>query len=999
MSRRTTQNLWDEAYSLLADDLRSKLESVQVPQVDLLRVVLDEAHRKKEACVRTSWKLKKPGGGEIIILEVLEKIIKWIDCFKAVGDTAVQYNPLDAALPWAVVRFLLQTAVNGFGIFGAVLENLEVVSRLISRHAISEDLYLRHATSTGGELRKALTRLYAGILAHLATTIRYLEASSWDFAIDEIVARDADVDKFVQMLIAELTINNVGTTSGMLLLLKQLEAPIANLFQQHLDLRLEPEKGPERCEFLNWLSSLAYQDQHREVSTVRLKHSGNWIMEHQKMKVECLSLIDGVLATGSAFVVIDALDEVDDTERVKLIGPLISIVRNAQNSVKVILTSRDNEQILSLLREAPKLAIRPQETRQDMALFIRHKIQRRKEECIGVLGGNLSAEFENKLFECLQKRAAEMFLLVELQLERLAFIETEDDALAALDSVPPGLSATYQTIMAKIASSGERAQDLAKRTFQWLLHAKEPLSIGALLCAIDTNTATGFVNINQSALLRICRNLITVDPFSSKVRFSHATIQEFLLLETDFTASKSNQTIASTCLEISTNGLIQNGESLAKLNRYCVLHWPHHYGNAGSEVNQVLSAQLHSFIFDKSLSVSSSFELWLEDAFNYSRELPVDNVLRKHFLSSLSDSCTPLFAACVFNLRELPQHCDVPGFDWNQLNQLGCTPLYLAARLGNVDIVVYLLSKRVDVNKICGHFGTALYAACFHGHGEIVSKLVEYGADPRVHTAPFSSAVEAIVRGGHEAIATWLVQRELHSLTQNQRDLTMRQAAHAGFVEVVDILMEFQPKPDQRRAERLIADAVNRGHVLQLQRLLKKDPGNQALIPPDAVATAALQGHLPMLDFCHGLGHSIEVEGHFGTPLRAASLKGQKAVVEKLIELGADLSDGKGLEAASMKGHLPIVKTIIRHIDENPHLSFNLDEAIHVAASHGRLDVVEYLVKVGSGNLQVDTLKRVSDSALRFGHDQVYLFAIGIRKVEECDGDHLWFPTDPTQGQ
>jgi hypothetical protein len=41
-------------------------------------------------------------------VDLFGKVIKWIDLFKQVRDTAVQYDPVHAALPWAGVRFLLQ---------------------------------------------------------------------------------------------------------------------------------------------------------------------------------------------------------------------------------------------------------------------------------------------------------------------------------------------------------------------------------------------------------------------------------------------------------------------------------------------------------------------------------------------------------------------------------------------------------------------------------------------------------------------------------------------------------------------------------------------------------------------------------------------------------------------------------------------------------------------------------------------------------------------------
>lgn len=44
----------------------------------------------------------------IILRDLLEKVMVWVNKFKEVVDVAIQYDPVHAALPWAAVRFLLQ---------------------------------------------------------------------------------------------------------------------------------------------------------------------------------------------------------------------------------------------------------------------------------------------------------------------------------------------------------------------------------------------------------------------------------------------------------------------------------------------------------------------------------------------------------------------------------------------------------------------------------------------------------------------------------------------------------------------------------------------------------------------------------------------------------------------------------------------------------------------------------------------------------------------------
>jgi len=54
------------------------------------------------------WRYKRKSGETVVFQDLFAKIVKWIDLFKQIGDNAVQYDPVHAALPWAAVRFLLQ---------------------------------------------------------------------------------------------------------------------------------------------------------------------------------------------------------------------------------------------------------------------------------------------------------------------------------------------------------------------------------------------------------------------------------------------------------------------------------------------------------------------------------------------------------------------------------------------------------------------------------------------------------------------------------------------------------------------------------------------------------------------------------------------------------------------------------------------------------------------------------------------------------------------------
>lgn len=106
----TAENLWQKALETLDEDLRASLDFDRDGKLDILKKTLRTAEQKKQICLRKRLKFKK-GGKEVVVRDVLEKIIRWVEYFKVVGDVAVQYDPIHASLPWAGVRFLLKVSI------------------------------------------------------------------------------------------------------------------------------------------------------------------------------------------------------------------------------------------------------------------------------------------------------------------------------------------------------------------------------------------------------------------------------------------------------------------------------------------------------------------------------------------------------------------------------------------------------------------------------------------------------------------------------------------------------------------------------------------------------------------------------------------------------------------------------------------------------------------------------------------------------------------------
>lgn len=65
------------------------------------------AKQKQRDCDAKRWTFTC-AGRTVPLKEEADKVVRWLDRFKAVGDVAVNADPIHAGLPWAGVRFLLE---------------------------------------------------------------------------------------------------------------------------------------------------------------------------------------------------------------------------------------------------------------------------------------------------------------------------------------------------------------------------------------------------------------------------------------------------------------------------------------------------------------------------------------------------------------------------------------------------------------------------------------------------------------------------------------------------------------------------------------------------------------------------------------------------------------------------------------------------------------------------------------------------------------------------
>jgi ankyrin repeat domain-containing protein 50 len=111
------RDLWFDALQTLSVDEQHAIQNIQPthttqrPWSGRIEELVSIIRTKQDECERKSYKFCFQGK-EIILRDVAEKIVFWLDKFKTVGDIVVNFDPVHASLPWAGVRFLLQVLIG-----------------------------------------------------------------------------------------------------------------------------------------------------------------------------------------------------------------------------------------------------------------------------------------------------------------------------------------------------------------------------------------------------------------------------------------------------------------------------------------------------------------------------------------------------------------------------------------------------------------------------------------------------------------------------------------------------------------------------------------------------------------------------------------------------------------------------------------------------------------------------------------------------------------------
>jgi ankyrin repeat protein len=330
------------------------------------------------------------------------------------------------------------------------------------------------------------------------------------------------------------------------------------------------------------------------------------------------------------------------------------------------------------------------------------------------------------------------------------------------------------------------------------------------------------------------------------------------------------------------------------------------------------------------------------------------------------------------------------GFDPNMPNNLGDRPLHCAARNGHRTIVELLLNKGALLTTN-NEGNTPLHEAAHHGHCTVVQLFLNnhnnndlINAKNRWGNTPLYEAakeghypmVELLLNKGALLTADTFENTPSYVATHYTfGDTPLHVAASKGHYEVVKLILnttDCNVSTSDKFGRTLLHNAIRHGWLDIAEQLLKKNTllvnvsdhhGNTPLheaaqrsceiveLLLNNNATINQNDYVPKIVNQQILPEQTVVSGD--SPLHLAAAQGKLNIVTLLIERGMNINKvnrrGKTpLYRAIEGGHTDVVKALLeKHtpavFDELQH-GRGL-EAVHSAASHGHINVIEILLE------------------------------------------------------
>ena len=437
------------------------------------------------------------------------------------------------------------------------------------------------------------------------------------------------------------------------------------------------------------------------------------------------------------FIVLDALDECDPETRHELLETLQEIVAESPCLIKIFASSRDDGDLVSLLKGYHNLEISSKRNAEDIENFVRSETEqlvmkgrllrysRAKDEMKrlilekvteGAAGMWVKILLSSDILrqDCTNTSNAHRFRWASMQLEVLCMIKVDADVREKLGQLPPKLSQLYSTLYENmLVPTGDIGRSIVRNTFKWLLCSQRSMKSSEFLDALSSSSTTLGEDIIEEELLGLCSNFVVLDSELDVFRLAHLSVREFLENQQEFQLPSCHALAAETCLltlirhsKTSAGAqffldkfdkYLERGESFSmpeyqtQYEEYASEYWGQHCFEANDErLHGVLRTLLQFFLFEESEILrdtkareSASLSCWARNLLHW-REGQLKHVFENY--SSTDERCYVL--ACRYGLGEVVSKC----LDQSEMSfEVERCGFGLAAEHAHLDVLKLLL--------------------------------------------------------------------------------------------------------------------------------------------------------------------------------------------------------------------------------------------------------------------------------------------------------------------
>ncbi|KAF2787093.1 ankyrin [Melanomma pulvis-pyrius CBS 109.77] len=685
--------------------------------------------------------------------------------------------------------------------------------------------------------------------------------------------------------------------------------------------------------------------------------SGSWETLKAKKGPETGELFAALLDIASEFkrtlLCIDGLDECAPEYQ----DSLLEVIRRIMKSkCRLLVSSRDQRIYQDLFQGKPNLHV--EAASDDVKAYVGLVLSNHPE-----LRDMVDQQLEIRIAKCLSEKADGLFLFVYLSMQGLLEQTSVSELKNALEEMPANLDDVYNDILQRIRDQSSSKSRLAMRIFMWLSYCEQPLTVAELQHAIAVDPIRDADDIDPD---RIPPARFFEDD-RHLVLLAHASLSQYLSNLKQSLFPLGPKDLAYSLLtylhyaEFATGPCKDSATLKLRLKRYPLAYWQ---GRVPKGIMEFLSNPLKRAAFVQIMYVSNT------QAPESYREFPAE-VSGLH-LMILQDDDGPSCAQMTDSWGRTPLHSAkllAHGSPVDALDKDGRTAVHLAAKSGNVPIVLKLLSKGADPARLDKLGKSAFDYAAAENHPHVISELLHHSPDGifsegnallAAATAGHSGIVEALLMAaklGFEEIVKILLERGTYLNSRDSDSMTaLHYASAAGRTSMVKLLLANGSNVTARDREGRTALflAAEREYGAEIEA--RNDEGKTALFE------CAEKGNVAGVDFLLRRGATVSSSSSTESTasgevqenaLQIAAYNGHEAVVRVLLEKYPDFQGTTmrtTLSYAAAGGQVGVALLLLDagvDVDVQDE-GYESRTALTYAVEAGKLDMAKFLLDQGA---------------------------------------------------